>query len=413
MSHIRIDRLMADIEGYASIGRQSGGGITRPCFSTEDNLVREKFSETLRHEGLDVHIDGAANVWGRLPGTGQRSGSLVVGSHLDTVPNGGAYDGALGVLMALELVRTLREQDIKLDHDLEIVSFTGEEPNDFRVSTMGSRCFTGKLTPESLADVRHSQGRSLRQAMEDAGGAFDEFDAMWAQRANKKAFLELHIEQGRRLVKHDLPVAVVDSIVGIYREQVTVTGSANHAGTTMMDERADALMAAAEMGMMVEEVCRAAVNDSVGTVGKLDIRPNAANIIPGEVDFILELRNRQPEQIRAMRTAIHDQWTAIAKRRGVSIRHEPILDQAPVFMDPEMVEILERSVRGRGIGCLTLPSMAGHDASHMASVAKTAMIFVRSPNGKSHCPDEFSTREDIAIAGNVMLDALLRLDALS
>lgn len=355
-------------------------------------------------------MDAATNVWGRLPGTGRKSGALVVGSHLDTVPNGGAYDGALGVLMALELIRTIREHDLRMAHDLEIVSFTGEEPNDFRVSTMGSRCFTGKLTPQDIRHVTDSSGRSLAGAMADEGGSLDDFEPMWRERDGKKAFLELHIEQGRRLAHRNLPVAVVDSIVGIHREQIGVIGSPNHAGTTMMEERVDALMAAAEMALIVESVCRDFDGDSVSTIGKLDVRPNAANIIPGRVDFILELRDADPARIREMREQIHAHWNGIIERRGVTMECEVILDPAPVAMDGDMVRILQDAVSGRGIECVTLPSMAGHDAGHMASVAKTAMVFVRSPNGKSHCPEEYSTPEDIEIAGNVMLDALLAMD---
>lgn len=410
MGNIRIERLMADIEQYARIGRSPEGGITRPCFSEADNRVRERFADTLREEGLSVEVDAAANVWGRLHGTGRKSGSLVVGSHLDTVPNGGAYDGALGVLMALELIRAIRDNGIGLDHDLDIVSFTGEEPNDFRISTMGSRCFTGRLTPDLLESVEDSDGKSLAAAMEAAGGGLARFPEMWRKREGKKAFLELHIEQGKRLERRNAPVAVVDSIVGIHREQIAVTGSPNHAGTTMMDEREDALMAASEMGLVVEETCRTRDGDSVGTIGRLQVYPNAANIIPGRVEFVLDLRDEQWECIQDMRTRIHEEWAAISRRRAVSVNSEVILDQRPERLDPDIVGLLERAVSGRGMPAITLPSMAGHDASHMASIARTAMIFVRSIDGKSHCPEEYSEANDIEVAGNVMLDALCLMD---
>lgn len=410
MSNINIERLMEDIEQYARIGRSPEGGITRPCFSEADNRVRQRFADTLRAEGLSVEIDAAANVWGRLQGSGRKSGSLVVGSHLDTVPNGGAYDGALGVLMALELIRTVRDSGMEPDHDLEIVSFTGEEPNDFRVSTMGSRCFTGRLTPDVLESVEDADGRSLAGAMEAAGGGFSRFPEMWRKQEEKKAFLELHIEQGKRLERKDVPVAVVDSIVGIRREQITVIGSPNHAGTTMMDEREDALMAASEMALVVEDACGSRDGNSVGTIGRLQVYPNAANIIPGRVEFVLELRDEQWERIQEMRTRIHEEWAVIAQRRGVSVGSDVILEQQPVRLDPDIVALLEQAVSGRGIPAITLPSMAGHDAGHMASIAGTAMIFVRSIGGKSHCPEEYSEASDIEVAGNVMLDTLHLMD---
>lgn len=410
MVGIRIDRLMADIEACARVGRNAEGGITRPCFSREDRQIRRWFADTLKNEGLDVEIDAAANVWGRLPGAREESGSLVVGSHLDTVPNGGAYDGALGVLMALELARTIMENDIRMSHSLEVVSFTGEEANDFQVSTMGSRCFTGRLTPEALADARDSTGKSLAEAIAEEGGGLSRFEQMWRSRANKEAFLELHIEQGSRLARKDVPVAVVDHIVGIHRERVSVVGSANHAGTTMMNERRDALAAAAEMTLEVEKVGSTGSGDSVATVGRLDVEPNAANIIPGRVEFIVELRQRDPAHLQEMVESVHERWAAIAARRGVSVQRQVMLDQAPVSMDADMVSILQQAIADRDIECATLPSMAGHDAVHMAPLCKTAMIFVRSPNGKSHCPEEYSTPEDIEVVGNVMLDALLRMD---
>lgn len=408
---IDISRLMTDIQRYSEHGRTASGGITRPCFSLEDFIVREMFVDELTALGLEVKIDGAANIWGRLRGSGAKTGALVVGSHLDTVPDGGAYDGALGVLMAIELVRTIQGSGLALDHDLEIVSFTGEEPNDFQVSTIGSRSFTGKLRPEDLRDVADSGGYKLGTAMAKAGGGLDAFEDMWAMRGGKAAFLELHIEQGRRLEAADTPVGLVNGIVGIYRDVVRVHGDPNHAGTTMMEDRTDALTATAELALAVEKVCGEHVGETVGTVGKLEVVPNAANIVPGLVEFVLELRGAAEETIGELRSRVDEEWARIAHRRAVRIERRNILDQKPVDLDPDVVRALEAAARDRGTPYMVMPSMAGHDASHMADIAQTAMVFVRSIGGKSHCPAEQSLAPDIEQAGNVMLEALASMDA--
>lgn len=402
---ISITRLMRDIEQYARHGQDPNGGITRPSFSEEDYVVREMFIKDVKELDMQVTVDGAANIWGRLKGNGTKQGVLVVGSHLDTVPNGGKYDGALGVLMALELIRTLKDHEIQLDHDIEIISFTAEEPNDFNVSTMGSRSLTGKLTPDMLRDVKDSKGLNLTQAFERAGGGLHHFEAMRESAKDKKAYLELHIEQGQRLEGKDLAVAVVDSIVGIYRDQVTVKGEANHAGTTMMQHRTDSLTATAELILAVEKVCREHPSDTVGTVGKLEVFPNAANIIPGKTEFILELRGENDGQIQELLLAIEREWQEIMVNRKVEEEREK-----PVRMDEDMIRILKKAADRRKEEYLTLPSMAGHDASHMADISKSVMIFVKSINGKSHCPDEYSTADDIEKVGNVMLESLLMMD---
>ncbi|USG65476.1 Zn-dependent hydrolase [Brevibacillus ruminantium] len=408
--NISIERLLVDLEKYAAYGKSAEGGITRPSFSEPDFEVRELYVNELKELGLDVSIDGAANIWGRLPGTGEKKGTIVIGSHLDTVPNGGKYDGALGVLLAKEIIRTLIDSGVRLQHDLEIVSFTAEEPNDFNLSTFGSRCLTGKLTTNQLETVTDSKGYRLADGLIRAGGGLHKFAALEQIRSEKKAYIELHIEQGRRLAAKNIPVASVDRIVGIYRDKITVLGEANHAGTTMMEHRVDALSAAAELILIAERIARQDPKDTVCTIGKLDVFPNAANIIPGTVEFILEVRGESRADIEHLVSQIKKEWEPVKQSRAIEIREQTILNQSPVEMDGEIVTLIEQAAQDRLVPCLRLASMAGHDASHMADISKAAMIFVKSPNGKSHCPEEFSTSEDIEIAGNVMLDAIVKVD---
>lgn len=408
--NISIDRLMNEIERYGSYGIDPRGGITRPSFCQSDFEVRDLFIKDLMELGLEVTVDGAANIWGRLKGSGRKERSLVVGSHLDTVPNGGKYDGALGVLTALELIRVIKETNLRTDHDIEIVSFTAEEPNDFNVSTMGSRSLTGKLTPETLKDIKDSKGVFLADAFERAGGGLALFQEMWKKSKEKKAFIELHIEQGRRLEEKDLSVAVVDKIVGIYRDLVTVQGQANHSGTTMMPHRMDALATASELILTLEKICKEHPADTVGTVGKLEVFPNAANIIPSKVEFVLEIRGETEEQVDEILEQIDQHWENIRQVRGLEIERINILNQKPAYLDYDIVDIIQSAAHKRDYKYQKLSSMAGHDSSHMVDIAKTAMVFVKSIDGKSHCPEEFSTVKDIEVAGNLMLETLLIMD---
>ncbi len=407
---INIERLLVDLEKYAKYGESLEGGITRPSFSQADKLVRELFINELEDMGLAVTIDGAANTWGRLKGSGKKEGCLVIGSHLDSVPNGGKYDGPLGVLTAKEVIRTLIENGIILDHDVEIVSFTAEESNDFNLSTFGSRAYTGKLTKTALEDVRDSKGNFLKDQLREVGGSLENFPEMERSFKEKKGFIELHIEQGKRLESKNISVAVVDKVVGMYRSRVRVNGQANHSGTTMMEHRKDALTAAAEIILHIEHICKSEKNDLVGTVGKLHVFPNATNIIPGMVEFTFEIRGDSEEQIQTVVKKIQDNWMQIANERKVEIEEKVFLNQSPIILDSEIVSVLQNTAEELNEPYLTLSSMAVHDAAHMASVTKSAMIFVKSKDGKSHCSEEYSSPEDIRKAGNLMLHALIHLD---
>ncbi|WP_066062296.1 Zn-dependent hydrolase [Neobacillus soli] len=406
---INLNRLLIDLEKYAEYGKNEHGGVTRPSFSKADHRVRQLFIEELEDMGLQVTIDGAANIWGKHKGNGTKKGSIVIGSHLDSVLNGGKYDGPLGVLMAKEIIRTLIEDKVILDHDVEIVSFTAEESNDFNLSTFGSRSFVGRLTVEKLHDARDSKGGLLHDELIKVGGGLDKFPMMVNMQNDKKAFIELHIEQGQRLESANISMAVIYSVVGTFRSFVKVIGEPNHSGTTMMQNRKDALTAAAEMVLEVERYCKDK-GDVVGTVGKLNVSPNAANIIPGQIDFIFEVRAETEEKIENTVEAIQEAWQEIAKRRQVKIQQEVFLDQKPVALDQDIITILENAATEMDEPCLTLPSMAVHDAAHMASITKSAMIFVKSIDGKSHCPEEYSHPNDIEKAGNLILQGIVHID---
>ena len=336
---------------------------------------------------------------------------IAFGSHIDTVPNGGKYDGALGVLLALEVMTVLEENKAVTRHPLELVSFSAEEPNPFGLSTFGSRAVSGKLSRSDLAGVHNEQGELLTEALLLAGGDPEHFGRCRRNPAELAAFLEVHIEQGKRLLDRNIPVGIVTAITGIYREEVIVTGEANHAGTTLMADRKDALMGASEMMLAFEAAARHhPANEAVGTIGRISNEPNAANIIPEKVSFHLEARGETRQQIQEMVEDWSAQAVSIAMSRGLRLERRLILDQAPQPLDTLIMEVCAAQAEVLEVPSLHLGSMAGHDATHMASLTRAGMLFVPSLGGKSHCPEEESRIEDIEKAGNVLLQSILALD---
>lgn len=405
---INIERLMADIENYAMYGLQPSGGVSRTCFSETDFEVRQFFASQLQELGLSVEVDAAANIWGSLEGDGTKNKPILIGSHLDSVPNGGKFDGALGVLAGKEIIRTLLEHDRRLHHPIQLVSFTAEEANDFNFATMGSRAFTGKLSASDLGDAVDSSGTKLRDAIARANGNLDGISP--AEKDSIAAFFELHIEQGRKLEKQGVPVGIVERIVGIYRDVVTVTGEQNHSGTTTMPERSDALAAAGEMVAAVQKKAKLLQTDAVATVGKFDVFPNSANIIPGKVEFTLEVRSADKAERESLAHSIRQSFDAISSAYNVSVSSRNIYDTQECEFDSQLIGFLKQAADSTNTPYSLLPSMAGHDAMHMASLGKAAMLFVKSIGGISHNPAELSLAEDIEQSVNVLLQAILLAD---
>ncbi|HSI66182.1 MAG TPA: M20 family metallo-hydrolase [Planococcus sp. (in: firmicutes)] len=405
---INSQRLMDEIETYSTYGQQANGGITRPSFSEKDFEVRSLFIRQLKALGMDVRVDAIANIWGTIPGNGTSEHPIAVGSHLDTVPNGGKFDGALGVLAAKEIVQTLQENHIVLNHPLQVVSFTAEESNEFNFSTMGSRAFTGKLATDDLQDATNSEGLRLQEAVARAGGNLANIGS--EPKTALAAFFELHIEQGRKLEKRNLPIGIVNSIVGIHRDLVTVRGDQNHSGTTMMEDRRDALAAAGEMVITVQKLAKELQTDAVATVGKFEVLPNAANIIPGQVDFTLEVRSADRKERQALVNGIHQSFEEIRNRHGVEVTLENIYDTREQEFDRDLIGFLKDAAETADIPYAIMPSMAGHDAMHLTEHTKTAMLFVKSVKGVSHNPEELSLAEDIERSVNVLLHAILLAD---
>ncbi len=402
------ERIAADLAALAERTRHDQPGFTRLAYSEEDRQARVWLRDRMEAAGLTVRLDAAANMIGRHPGV-SASAVLVVGSHIDTVPNGGRFDGTAGVAAGLEIARVLSEAGRRLRHPLEVIAFTNEEPNAFGLSTVGSRVMAGKLTAPRVRELRDPDGRTLAEAIDFLGGDAAHLDEAHRSRGAIAHYLELHIEQGPVLDRERIPVGVVTGIAAPTRLRVRVDGRPDHAGTTPMGMRKDALAGAAEIVLALERIATEA-GESVGTVGQLVNRPNHANVVPGNVEMTVEFRSIFPERIVAVRARFLEAMQGIAHRRGLNISWELLMEERPLQIPPQTVELGATVCRGLGIPFGTLPSGASHDANHMAEIAPVSMLFVPSVGGRSHCPEELTHTADIAAGTRALLGVLLRLD---
>ncbi|MEQ8199762.1 MAG: M20 family metallo-hydrolase [Clostridiaceae bacterium] len=409
---INIKRIENNLKELSLFGMNESGGIDRSIGSDADKNARKWLIDKLEKE-LDskVNIDPIANIWAMVNGSEDLQ-PITLGSHHDAVPNGGKFDGALGVLLAIEVAQTIKENKYKLRHPLQIVSFSAEEPNPFNLSTLGSRVATGKITKEEVKKARNSESNMLlSEALQAIGGNAEKLDEAILKAGSMSAFIECHIEQGRILFDKNLPAGVVKKITGIYRELITVVGEANHAGTTLMKYRHDSLLGASEACLELEKIIKEVDrNDVVGTVGKLNVFPNSANIIPDIAEFILEIRTPNSQIKEQIIEELSLKIKKIEEERGIKFERKIILNQAEVDMDKTVVRTLEQSMEELLGNKIELVSMAGHDSVHMTDIGRTGMLFVQSIDGKSHCADEKTKMNDIEKAGNVLLKTVLKLD---
>jgi len=408
---LRVDfqRLRSDIEQLAAIGRSADHGIYRMAFSDGDMAGRDWLRGRIEDAGLAFHQDGAANLHGRLGWDGS-SASVMTGSHIDTVPGAGHLDGALGVLCGLEALRSLQEQGARLRRPVELVAFSDEEG---RFGGMfGSQAMAGELTPESIHGACDLQGVTLVEAM--AARGLDAMAALDAQRApgSIHAFVELHIEQGPVLDRSATPIGVVEGITGLQRWEVRLVGQANHAGTTPMDMRRDAFQGLAEFSMATGRVLEEHGGPrSVTTIGRVDLLPGAANVVPGEARFALELRDTDPQVLAELADAFRRTLSAIARRRELMFEFEVVSDIAPVACDPLVIQAVADTATRLGLEQRRMPSGAAHDTQKLARIAPAGMVFVPSKEGRSHSAAEWTAWSDIEAGANVLLNTLHRLAA--
>lgn len=399
-------RIEQRITALSAFGANPEGGVSRVAFSEADIAGREYIKGLMREAGLDMRVDTAGNIIGRRAGNDPNLPVIMFGSHIDSVPGGGNYDGDVGVIGAIEVAQLLHEHGVGTRHPLEIVSFTDEEGG-----LIGSLAMTGRLAGAALDVMSHS-GKTIRDGIRAVGGDPDRLEQARRELGELKAFVELHIEQGAFLHEDGIDIGVVEGIVGIRWWDVTIDGVANHAGTTPMNRRRDGLLSAAELTLAVNRVATTLPGRQVATVGKIRAEPGAPNVIPGRVVMSLEIRDLAAEKIQRVYDAIETEARKIAKTRQTPIRFAEIdVASAPAPTDERMRRIIAESAASLGLTHKLMPSGAGHDAQDMTYIAPTGMIFVPSVGGISHSPKEYTSPEDMANGANVLLRTMLAIDA--
>jgi N-carbamoyl-L-amino-acid hydrolase len=401
---INADRLHASLAELAQIGATTAAGVTRLALSDEDRQARDLLSAWLRDAGLDPNVDDVGNISAIRPGR-DAGPPVLLGSHLDTVVRGGRFDGALGVMAALEVIRTLNDHGIETRLPVGLVNWTNEEGVRFEPAMTCSGVVTGRFTPEYVGERMDRAG--LRFADELARIGYQGDAAHRPLPAT--AYLELHIEQGPVLEARGLPAGVVGGIVGITWNEVTITGQADHAGPSPMHLRHDALTAAAEIILGVEQIARQRDETAVATVGRIAAQPNVINTIPGQVTFSVDFRHSDPAILEGQVEKLQELVDGIAFRRGVTVAIERFWTSEPTPFDPNVQAAIRHAATALDIPIGELWSGAGHDAKYLADVCPSGMIFVRSEGGLSHCEAEYSAPADVEAGANLLLNAAITL----
>jgi len=408
LSEVRIDggRLNRHLGELARFGRTPEGGISRVAYSDADLEGRAFAMELMRAAGLAASIDHAGNVLGRRNGTEASLPPLMLGSHIDSVPHGGNYDGQVGSMGAIEVAHTLSDTGTATRHPLEVMLFQNEENGK-----TGSRALSGEIRDGELDLVSHTD-KTIGEGIAFIGGDPAKLDEVRREPGDIAAYLELHIEQGAILDQKSIDIGVVEGIVGIKRWNVTVTGFANHAGTTPMDQRHDAMLTAGRFVDAVNAVATEMSGRHVATVGKLEAHPGAPNVIPGRVELSLEIRDLEMDKIDRVFEAVAEAARELAARNGTTIALEQYYLSRAAPTDMRLRELVASSAEALGLKTLWMPSGAGHDAQSIARLAPVGMIFIPSVDGISHSPKEYSRPEAIEAGANVLLQTLLATDAL-
>ena len=397
-------RLEESMEALGRIGETPRGGLTRLALSDEDRHGRDLLVGWMRGAGLQVSVDQMGNIFGLRPGT-EALPPVFMGSHADSVPTGGKYDGQLGVLCALEAIRSLDDEGRRTRHPVGMIIFTNEEGARFQPAMVGSGVMAGKIPLEDAYNARDRDGKRLGEELERIGYIGPEPCIPRPMRA----YLELHIEQGPILEEEQVPVGVVEGIVAISWSRLTLHGVQDHAGPTPMRMRHDALVAAAEVVSGVREIPRHIRGNMVATVGRLDVTPNVPNAIPGRVTMSIDLRDPDEHTLSRAVGMVDRLVKAEARREGVTYELEHYWRVPRTAFDAEVVNTVERAAKSLGCGHRRILSGAGHDAQYMAAIAPTGMIFVPSRAGRSHCEEELTPMDDVEHGANTLLLAAAEL----
>jgi N-carbamoyl-L-amino-acid hydrolase len=400
---VNSDRLNRSIAQLAEIGKLPGGGVSRVAFTSADLLARQLIQSWMIEAGMTVRIDAAGNIIGRYAGLQER-GALATGSHIDTVPVAGRYDGVLGVLAGIEVVRTLNENNLRLEHPIEVIVFTDEE-----CSVIGCKAMAGNINSDPDY-YRRRDGTSIQACLELIGGDWSKITTAKRNSGEIAAFVELHVEQASILESKEVEIGIVKGIVGQYRYAVTVTGRPNHAGATPMNMRQDALVAAAQMVLAVNRIGTETPGEQVATVGYLQVSPNAVNIVPGQVEFTIDLRDLSQTHLDQLIGQMKREFKAITTATETQVEITQKLHVLPTLGAPQIQNTIRQVCQELGMSYTYLASRAGHDAQEIGRFTEMGMIFVPSRCGISHAEDEYTSPEQCTQGADVLLQTFLKLD---
>ena len=403
------NRLNSEIEELAGISDAEAPAVTRIVFTPTDLKARAWMKARCQEAGLLVRQDAIGNVFARWPGR-EISGAVVgTGSHIDAIPNAGKYDGVVGVLGGLEAIRTLQRSGFSPKHPIELLLFTSEEPTRFGIGCLGSRLLSGSLSPDSARKLVDKNTVSIEEVRRMAG-LDGELEAVKLPAAYYKAFVELHIEQGPLLEQQQVPLGIVSHIAAPASLRISIEGCGGHAGAVLMTDRRDALCAAAELILTVENEARTSGSiDAVATVGVCDVFPGAVNSIPSRVRLSVDIRDTSLERRDQVMHAIDTACRGLAAKRQVNIRQELLNADAPADCAATVIEAVTKSCAGQGHRFIQMVSRAYHDSLFMSRIAPTGMLFIPCRNGYSHRPDEYASPEDIERGVAVLAETLARL----
>ena len=405
-AEIRVNgpRIMQHLQSLSEFGKNPQGGVSRVAYTEADLQGREYAMRLMREAGLEVQIDPAGNIVGSRPGSDPSLKPLLIGSHIDSVPEGGNYDGDAGSLSAIEVAQVLREKGLSLRHPLQVIIFQNEEGG-----TVGSHIL-GVGADDKLLNIKSQSGKTIREGIPFVGGDLSKLAQAQRKPGSIAGYFELHIEQGGTLEQEKINIGVVEGIVGILHSEVTVDGFANHAGTTPMNQRHDAMLSAARFIEKVNQVVTSIPGRQVGTVGWIRVQPGAYNVIPGKVVLGLELRDLDEKKIDDMFTRIRAEAAQIGNMNSTSFSFTDPVMTHPALTDKGFQKLIGDTAKGLGLSTKLMPSGAGHDAQEIAKIGPVGMIFIPSINGISHSPKEFSRPEDIENGANVLLRTVLSFD---
>lgn len=403
---INIQRVKDLIEKLASISSVPGE-LTRLAFTQEDEKAHEVIIELCRQYDLSIRRDPIGNLIIRKAGKEDHLPVVAFGSHIDTVVNAGKFDGPLGSIAGLEILLQLCEQKIQTRHPLELIIFTCEESSRFNFATLGSKVMCGITNQEKLSQLRDKQGKGLAEAMAEIGMDFTLVNQAKRHADEFKCFFELHIEQGPRLENENKTIGVVTGIAAPIRGIVKIQGQADHSGATAMHYRHDALLGGAELSLAIEQAAINAGHSTVATVGNLTAKPGVMNVVPGYCELLVDIRGTHTEARDSVLETLQNEISKVAEKRGLSIEFQLISKDSPIVLPQDMIKRVESAAKSLGYSYEIMPSGAGHDAMHMATLCPTGMIFVPSHLGISHNPLEFTTWEDIEAGVKVLQKVVL------